>query len=582
MSDASAPTYPGGFAAILTQMEGRLDPFTYEDGEGLPPLDVDLAALKQARVDGRALEVDGSKSTYARKLRELSDEFDGMPALLLLHGLLVAHLRRRTAPDHAAPLFLRLWAEESDWLMQRLDARWLVSAATTFGDHGATETQRRLGQSLSVMFGMMKLYETERIHSGADPAQPFEWSRRKVPPLAMQMDAYALGAGGLDVNMLGRLWQDAGSDAVIAPLARRLLDLLIADDRTIFRRLRMMRQQREKAQKAEGIRPKRGHAAPSAHIPVPAKVVARDPATLRWGTVSLIKAPLPRIAAFAAHHLEMGAHRLHIHLDDPHPEAAAFLSRHPAIEVTICDATWWAGQKKPRMKAHQLRQAWVATQTYHRTDLDFLAHVDVDEFILADAPLSPALAALPADIAAVHLPPAELLAGTTDRFKLTPRHAGQEKAVLEDIYPNFGGHLRGGFISHREGKMIARCGIPGVRFGLHALLLNGHPASNRMTLPDVILGHAHAPDWETFQSHLAFRMTQGSYRKTDEEVLGLRDILDLLHEEDGEEGLRSFFTEVCEGNDRLTRALEAHGMLVRAPLEPDRKMMRIFGAIPKA
>ena len=111
MSDASAPTYPGGFAAILTQMEGRLDPFTYEDGEGLPPLDVDLAALKQARVDGRALEVDGSKSTYARKLRELSDEFDGMPALLLLHGLLVAHLRRRTAPDHAAPLFLRLWAE---------------------------------------------------------------------------------------------------------------------------------------------------------------------------------------------------------------------------------------------------------------------------------------------------------------------------------------------------------------------------------------------------------------------------------------------------------------------------------------
>ncbi|MFD1193616.1 glycosyltransferase family 2 protein [Seohaeicola saemankumensis] len=581
MSDTSAPTYPGGFAAILTQMEGRRDPFTYEDGEALPPLDVDLAPLKLARVDGRALSVEGSKSTYARKLRELSQEFDGLPALMLLHGLLIAHLRRRTAPDHAGPLFLRLWAEESDWLLQRLDARWLVSAITTFGDHGATETQRRLGQSISVMFAMMKLYETERVYSGADPTRPFDWSKRKIPPLAMQMDAYALAAGGLDVNMLGRLWQDSDGDPVIAPLARHLLDLLIADDRTVFRRLRLMRQHREKAQKAEGIRPRRGHAAPSAHIPVPARAVARDPDTLRWGTVSLVKAPLARIAGFAAHHLDMGAHRLHIHLDEPHPEAAAFLSRHPGIEVTTCDATWWSGQKKPRMKAHQLRQAWVATQTYHRTDLDFLAHVDVDEFILSATALTPALANLPADIAAVHLPPAELLAGTTDRFKLTPHHAGQEKAVLEDIYPNFGGHLRGGFISHREGKLIVRCGIPGTRLGLHALLLNGHPASNRLALPDVILGHAHAPDWDTFQQHLAFRMTQGSYRKTDDEVLGLRDILELLRDEEGEAGLRSFFTEVCEGTDRLMQALDAHGMLVRAPLDLDQKIKRVFGAIPK-
>ncbi|MEE4347604.1 MAG: glycosyltransferase family 2 protein, partial [Paracoccaceae bacterium] len=174
-----------------------------------------------------------------------------------------------------------------------------------------------------------------------------------------------------------------------------------------------------------------------------------------------------------------------------------------------------------------------------------------------------------------------LLAGTTDLFKLTPADAGQEKAVLEDVYPNFGGHLRGGFISHREGKLIARCGLQGIRFGLHALLLNGHPASNRMALPEVRLGHAHAPDWQTFQRHLEFRLTQGSYRKTDDEVLGLHDILALLQEEDGEHGLRAFFAEVCEGNARLTAALEARGMLLRAPLDHDAKVKRIFGAIPK-
>ena len=581
MSDASAPTYPGGFDAILTQMEGRREPLAYEGDEGLPPLDMDLGPLKTALTDARAPEVAGSKSSYARKLRELSAEFDGQPQLLRLHGLLIAHLRRRAAPGHTAALFQRLWAEEADWLLARLDARWLVSAITTFGDHGMTEVQRRLGQTLGVMFGMMKLYETERLYAPADPDAAFGWRKGMQQPLALQMDAYGFGGGGLDVNMLGRLWQDAGSDAVLAPLARHLLEMLIRDPRTVFRRLRLMKKQREADQQTQGLRPRRGHGAPAAVIAVPASALPRDPAAPRWGTVTLARAPLARLARFAAHHLEMGATRLHLYLDEPYAQAQAYLARHPAISVTVCDAGWWAGQKKPRMKAHQLRQAWVATQTYHRCDLDFLAHVDVDEFILSPTALGAHLAALPADIVALHLPPVELLAGTEDRFKLTPQAAGQDKAVLEDIYPGFGAHLNGGFISHREGKLIARCGIAGVRFGLHALLMNGQPASNRITLPGLHLGHAHAPDWDTFRSHLDFRRRQGSYRKTDEEKLGLRDILDLLQAEDGEDGLRAFFTEVCEGNDRLTTALAAHGMLLRAPLDLDAKVRRVFGDVPR-
>lgn len=576
MSDTSAPSYPGGFAAIVTQMEGRRDPLTYQGDEALPPPDMNFAPLKLSRVDADAPSVAGSKSTYSRKLRELSREFAGQPELLLLHGLLVAHLRRRSAPVHTAALFNRLWAEESGWLLDHLDARWLVSAITTFGDHGATEVQRRLGQSLSLMFGMMKLYETERLYSGAAPDQPHEWARRKPKALALQMDAYAVGGGGLDVNMLGRLWQDAETDPVIAPLVRHLLELLIVDDRTVFRRLRLMRRQREKMQKDSGARPKRGLDAPSKAISVPASVVQTDPAALRWGIVSLIKAPLRDIARFAAHHLDLGAHRLYLYLDEPQPEAEAFLSGHPQIELVTCDDAWWATQKKPRMKTHQLRQAWIATQTYHRADLDWLAHIDVDEFILSPRKLGDDLAALPADMAALHLPPAELLAGTQDSFKLTPREAGQNKAVLEDVYPNFGAYLRGGFISHLEGKLIARCGIPGLRFGLHALLQNGRPASNRMALPGLYLGHAHAPDWETFRAHLDFRLVEGSYRKPAESALHLQDIFEMLQSESGENGLRGFFNEVCEGTHALTTALEARGMLLRAPLDLDAKIKRIF------
>lgn len=581
MSDASAPTYPGGFDAILTQMEGRREPLAYAGDEGLPPLGVDFAPLKTARTSARAPEVAGSTSSYARKLRELSEEFDGQPQLLRLHGLLIAHLRRRSAPDHTAALFQRLWAEEAAWLLARLDARWMVSAITTFGDHGATEVQRRLGQTLGVMFGMMKLYETERLYAPADPDRAFDWRKGMQQPLALQMDPYGFGGGGLDVNLLGRLWQDAGNDPVLAPLARHLLEMLIRDPRTVFRRLRLMKKQREAGQQAEGIRPRRGHAAPSEVIAVPASALPRDPAAPRWGTVTLARAPLARLARFAAHHLDMGASRVHLFLDEPDADAVAYLTRHPAIRVTVCDAGWWATQKKPRMKAHQLRQAWVATQTYQRCDLDFLAHIDVDEFILSPGSLTGHLAALPADIAALHLPPVELLAGTGDLFKLTPQDAGQDRAVLEEIYPNFGGYLKGGFISHREGKLIARCGIAGVRFGLHALLQNGQPASNRLTPPGLYLGHAHAPDWDTFRQHLDFRLQQGSYRKTDDKVLGLRDILDMVQAEDGEAGLRGFFTEVCEGNDRLIAALEGNAMLLRHPLDLDAKVRRVFGDMPR-
>ena len=244
MSNQFGPTYPGGFSAIVQQMESRLDPLDYADGEGLMPLACDLGALQHQLIDANGADVPRSKSGYARKFRELAGEFHGQPALLHLHGLLIAHLRRRSQPAHTAALFLRLWAEHAPFLLAHLDCRWQVSAITTFGDHGASAVQRQLGQSLSVLFATMKLYETERLYSGLRPDQPHSFGRKSARHLPMGMDAYALKGGGLDVNLLGKLWQQAGQDRVIAPLAQSLLEQLIADPGGVFRRLRMMRAER--------------------------------------------------------------------------------------------------------------------------------------------------------------------------------------------------------------------------------------------------------------------------------------------------------------------------------------------------
>ena len=243
------PTYPGGMNALLAQMENRRDAFGYAPGEGLPEADLALAPLAGRIVGDPAqdpAEVPPFRSSYHRKRFALRDEFEGQTELCFLNGLLIAHLRKRSWPEQAPGLFLRLWATYGGHLLVRLDPRWLVSSATTFGDHGETPAQRSVGLALSALFGTMKLYESERLYSGRRADEPFGLDTKAEGPLPLKMDAAALCSGGLDVEMLGRLWREAERDPVIAPLAHHLLEMLVADRRTVLARLGAMRQSKER------------------------------------------------------------------------------------------------------------------------------------------------------------------------------------------------------------------------------------------------------------------------------------------------------------------------------------------------
>ena len=54
---------------------------------------------------------------------------------------------------------------------------------------------------------------------------------------------------------------------------------------------------------------------------------------MKWGIVSTIKAPLEEIERFAAHHLELGADRLILYLDDDNESAFQALRQHPKLRV---------------------------------------------------------------------------------------------------------------------------------------------------------------------------------------------------------------------------------------------------------
>ena len=563
-TDTQNLTYEGGFQAVIERMQARQKPLSFAAGETLPPLDADLETLKTKLVyelDPKDIPRAKDQSGHTRKALELNEEFIGLPELCKLHGLLIAHLRKSDQPDHTMALFTRIWAEHADFMFEHLDPRWLVSAITIFGDHGNTEVQRRVGQSMTVLFGAMKLYESERLYSGLGPKSEFKLKRLVHSKLPLNMDRYAMVSGGLDINMLGRLWVDAADDPVIASLAHHLLNLLNADPGTVFRRFKTLRGRklRQRAQKEASGDPD----------PEPAVVVARAK-TLTWGTVSTIKASAAQIKPFIEHHLSLGAAQMDIFLDAPLPDSDLAQLSYQNVRLIQCDSAYWTATGKPLMEKHQQRQAFNATHAYRNTQVDWLAHIDVDEFLHGGDDLKLTLAAAPDTIDALIIPPAEEIAQTaasdTLLFRRTYFDAGVEKSKIDQLYPVFGAYLRAGFISHTAGKTIARTGLDDVRFGVHLLKRNGEEIENSKRIQSLNLLHRHAPDWESFAAHLEFRLQQGSYRDRGQSKLGLGDIVDLLREEHGSEGPRQLFDEICGYDADVVQKLEQNGMLIRAKL----------------
>lgn len=244
-------TYPDGWDAAIARYEARRAPMDFGPGEALPALDTPLAPLVQATIAAPA-PLPPRPSLHARKRHALAEEMQGLPEVALLHALLISTLRKREWPDHAPALFRRLWAEEGGALRACLPGRWLISGAITFADHGATEGERMLGQSLKVLFSLLKLTEFERLYSGHDPAKPFRLGQKAKVPLPLGMEPFALKDGGLDVNLLAPMVQAARAEPVLGPLALDLLDRLNADPGTVFRRLALMRETLLQRQQARG------------------------------------------------------------------------------------------------------------------------------------------------------------------------------------------------------------------------------------------------------------------------------------------------------------------------------------------
>ncbi|MBL4767812.1 MAG: glycosyltransferase family 2 protein [Rhodobacteraceae bacterium] len=299
-----------------------------------------------------------------------------------------------------------------------------------------------------------------------------------------------------------------------------------------------------------------------------------------WGLCSTIKAPADEILRFAAHHLELGAHRLYIYLDDDNPAAFTPLKAHPKIRVTHCDTAYWKKQGA-RPKKHQVRQTKNATHAYNRrVEVDWLIHIDVDEFLWPDTNVADILTLLSSDIHCARARPIESIAGDGTLFKGYIPSGPDRAEIVRQIYPTFGAYIKGGFLSHVVGKLFVRTGKENVLLKIHNMFWNDEMNPGHTELNNLALCHCHSKNWQDWLSTYRYRLEKGSYRAdlapSTSGGVTLHDMFHQIENKHGEAGLRAFYDEVCADSEKLRKNLQTRGLLRQCDLELDRKAKKHF------
>lgn len=108
-------------------------------------------------------------------MAHLKTAFHGQPELLYYHAKLIVLIRREAdiATNFAA--FEALWELESDFLLEHLNMRWLISACDTFIDHSKDMVLKSILLNVIMMINTIKLYETEYFLLGLENVSPTDY-----------------------------------------------------------------------------------------------------------------------------------------------------------------------------------------------------------------------------------------------------------------------------------------------------------------------------------------------------------------------------------------------------------------------
>ncbi|WP_201556107.1 hypothetical protein [Psychrobacter sp. 72-O-c] len=96
-------------------------------------------------------------------LNNLKHQMIGLSELYFYHNTLIILLRRKYKIDETFAELERLWAAESDYLLEYISIRWIVSACDTFIDYSKDIKRAAILMNVVTLMNTLRAYETKKF-----------------------------------------------------------------------------------------------------------------------------------------------------------------------------------------------------------------------------------------------------------------------------------------------------------------------------------------------------------------------------------------------------------------------------------
>ncbi len=125
--------------------------------------DMKVTTLTESMCDIEALTDERKSTDLENHLNNLKYQSLGESELCFYHNTLVILMRRKYKIAKTFAEFERLWLAESDYLLENLSLRWIVSACDTFIDHSNNTHRAAILMNVVTLMNTLRAYETKNF-----------------------------------------------------------------------------------------------------------------------------------------------------------------------------------------------------------------------------------------------------------------------------------------------------------------------------------------------------------------------------------------------------------------------------------
>lgn len=202
--------------------------------------------ITEATCDSNALTHKPRTNDLAAHLDNLKHQFIGQPELCFYHATLVVLLRRAYKIEDTFAEFEQLWSLETDYLLNHLSLRWLISACDTFVDHSKDNTRAAILMNVTTLMNTLRVYETKQFlqTTSKSPSPPLneesiEALYQSDLPLYQGLTYFRIGTDDTLKNMRNRYEKFGSSDKLAATMLLSIFDKLQIND-SAFATMRLL------------------------------------------------------------------------------------------------------------------------------------------------------------------------------------------------------------------------------------------------------------------------------------------------------------------------------------------------------